>query len=78
MVPGKSAEETLKTIAWGMPDVSGASAVNTRVHIDYPIAHTGLRVHWAPGIPRALISKGRKYQARSRACDAARTIGMFV
>ena len=54
VVPGKSAEETLKTIAWGMPDVSGASAVNTRVHIDYPIAHTGLRVHWAPGIPRAL------------------------
>jgi len=26
-VPGKS-----KTIAWGMPDVSGASAVNTGVH----------------------------------------------
>ena len=38
-----------------MPDVSGASAVNTRVHTHYPTAHTRLRVHWAPGIPRALL-----------------------
>ena len=43
-----------KTIAWGMPDDSGASAVNTGVHIHYHYAHTRLRVHWAPGIPRAL------------------------
>jgi hypothetical protein len=32
LVAGKSAEETVKTIAWGMPDDSGASAVNTGVH----------------------------------------------
>src|SRR6266700_5270176 len=51
--PGRS-RISRKTIAWGMPDVSGASAVNTRVHTYYPPAHTGLRVHWAPGIPRAL------------------------
>jgi hypothetical protein len=51
-----------KTIAWGMPDVSGASAVNTGVHTHYPIAHTRLRVHWAPGIPRALCSsKGESF-----------------
>jgi hypothetical protein len=31
-VTGESTKETVKTIAWGMPDVSGASAVNTRVH----------------------------------------------
>jgi len=33
---------------------SGASAVNTGVHTHYQSAHTRLRVHWAPGIPRAL------------------------
>jgi hypothetical protein len=32
LVTGESAKETVKTIAWGMPDVSGASAVNTGVH----------------------------------------------
>src|ERR1700693_6391267 len=37
-----------------MPGDSGASAVNTRVHTSLPPAHTGLRVHWAPGIPHAL------------------------
>src|SRR6266700_1069457 len=50
----------VKTIAWGMPDVSGASAVNTRVHTSLPPAHTGLRVHWAPGIPRALCLQRAK------------------
>jgi hypothetical protein len=61
-----------KTIAWGMPDVSGASAVNTRVHNLLPIAHTRLRVHWAPGIPRALslqradeLSKPRAHRVAS-------------
>ena len=33
---------------------SGASAVNTGVHTHYQYARTRLRVHWAPGIPRAL------------------------
>jgi hypothetical protein len=32
LVTGESAKEPVKTIAWGMPDVSGASAVNTGVH----------------------------------------------
>jgi len=36
LVAGESAEEAVKTIAWGMPDVSGASAVNTGVHTYYP------------------------------------------
>jgi hypothetical protein len=51
--PGRS-RISRKTTAWGMPDVSGAFAVNTGVHTQLPPAHTGLRVHWAPGIPRAL------------------------
>jgi len=34
-VTGESAKEPVKTIAWGMPDVSGASAVNTRAHTYY-------------------------------------------
>jgi hypothetical protein len=41
-----------------MPDVSGASAVNTGVHTQYQYARTRLRVHWAPGIPRALFNEG--------------------
>jgi len=63
-VPGESALYAVKTIAWGMPDVSGASAVNTCVHTHYHQAHTGLRVHWAPGIPRALVFKGRKVSGK--------------
>jgi hypothetical protein len=29
------------------------------VHTSLPPAHTRLRVHWAPGIPRALLFEGR-------------------
>src|SRR6266700_3745747 len=43
--------------------ISGASAVNTRVHTSLPPAHTGLRVHWAPGIPHALcLQKGESFR----------------
>ena len=34
---------------------SGASAVKTRAHTQTTLARTRLRVHWAPGIPRALL-----------------------
>src|SRR6266702_3131877 len=45
----------------GMPGDSGASAVNTRAHTSRPPARTGLRVHWAPGIPHALcLQKGER------------------
>ncbi len=47
-----------------MPDVSGASAVNTGVHIHYHYAHTRLRVHWAPGIPRALLQRAKEFLAK--------------
>ena len=55
-----------------MPDVSGASAVNTGVHNHYHYAHTRLRVHWAPGIPRALFSKGEAISGQPRARMAPR------
>ena len=56
-----------------MPDVSGASAVNTRAHTSLPLARTRLRVHWAPGIPRALFvaeghDDGSTRGARIAAC----------
>ena len=35
--------------------ISGATAVNTRVHLATTNSHTRLRVHWAPGIPHALF-----------------------
>ena len=36
LVTEESAKETVPTIAWGMPDVSGASAVNTGAHTQLP------------------------------------------
>ena len=50
-----------------MPDVSGASAVNTGVHTHYHYAHTRLRVHWAPGNPRALFNEGERFSSKPRA-----------
>jgi hypothetical protein len=38
-----------------MPGVSGELAVNTRVHSTPLLSHARLRVHWAPGIPHALL-----------------------
>ena len=61
VVPGKSAEETVKPLRGECRMFSGASAVNTGVHTHYQYAHTRLRVHWAPGIPRALcLEKGEQ------------------
>jgi hypothetical protein len=55
-VTGESAKETVKTIARGMPDVSGVTVVtNSRVFYH----HARLRAQRAPGIPCALlISEG--------------------
>ena len=56
-----------KTIAWGMPECFRCLAVNTGVHIHYHYAHTRLRVHWAPGIPRALcLMRARDFLASPR------------
>jgi len=44
-----------KTIAWGMPDVFRCLRCEYWcAYFYYQYAHTRPRVHWAPGIPRAL------------------------
>src|SRR5438067_9439215 len=53
-VTGKSAKETVKTIARGMPGCSGVTVVTMLVC--FFILHARLRAHRAPGIPCALIS----------------------
>ena len=50
---------TVKTIAWGMPDVSGASAVNTRVHTKLPSAHEAAGALGTRHSPRPLFFEGR-------------------
>ena len=50
-VTGESAKETVKTIARGMPGVSGVTVV-TNARVFYH--HARLRAHQAPGIPCAL------------------------
>jgi hypothetical protein len=52
-----------KTIAWGMPDDSGASAVNTRAHTQTTPARARLRVHLGTRhSPRPLFSKGESFR----------------
>src|SRR5213595_3282992 len=73
-VTGKSAKETVKTIARGMPGEPGVTVVTMLVC--FFILHARLRVHRAPGIPCALCFRGtrfraqlgRFYAARSRRC----------
>jgi hypothetical protein len=52
MVTGKSAKETVKTIAQGMPADAVCPWLLTRVHF---FAHTRPRVQRASGIPCALM-----------------------
>ena len=63
-------EISCKTIARGMPGVSGVTVV-TNARAYYPI-HARLRAHQAPGIPCALCMRGRNEQAKTRANCAAR------
>jgi len=68
-----------KTIAWGMPDDSGASAVNTGVH-----PFTTLCAHQAVGAsstrhpPRPLFQRAIEFLPSSRAHRAAECESMFV
>ena len=56
--PGHRGERAIsrKTIAWGMPDVFRCLRCEYWCAYSTHLAHTRLRVHWAPGIPRALCS----------------------
>ena len=51
--PGPRGERDIsrKAIAWGMPDVSGASAVNTRVHTQLPQRTRGCGCIGHPAFP---------------------------
>ena len=70
-------EGSRKTIAWGMPGDSGASAVNTGVH-----PYSTLCAHQAAGAlgtrhpPRPLFDEREGFKAKSRAIHAAELRGM--
>jgi hypothetical protein len=64
--PGRS-RITRKTIAWGMPDVSGASAVNTRAHTLYPQRARGCGCIGHPAFPAPSVVKGRDDRSKPRA-----------
>jgi hypothetical protein len=57
-------------LMWLLPDVSGASAVRLVRLLNYS-ARTGLRVHWAPGIPHAPRFEGEKLQHQLGARSAS-------
>jgi hypothetical protein len=63
-------EGTRKTIARGMPGVSGVTVVTTLVCSTYTL-HTRLRAHQASGIPCALCLKGGRLHAQSGRIRAA-------
>src|SRR6266700_6205149 len=69
--PGR-ARISRKTIAWGMPDVPGASAVNTRVHTYYPQRTRGCGCIGHPAFPAPSVFKGREFQSIARALGVAR------
>src|SRR5207247_1096951 len=70
--PGRS-RISRKTIAWGMPDVFRCLRCEYSCAYFTTPARTRLRVHWAPGIPRALFHEGRKSSGKTRAPHAARS-----
>src|SRR4030095_15524059 len=71
--PGHRGEHEVsrETIARGMPgDFRCTCGDYTRV---LSTLHTGLRVHWAPGIPCALYYQSGETVFKTRAISAART-----
>src|SRR5438045_7925813 len=68
-VTGESAKETVKTIARGMPGVSGVTVVTMLVC--FFILHARLRAHRAPGIPCALLFWGGRFVHHSGVIRAA-------
>src|SRR6202171_5709812 len=53
--PGRARSKPLKPLRAGMPGYSGGPVVTTLVCSLHHL-HARLRVHWAPGIPHALVS----------------------
>src|ERR1700693_3364215 len=61
-----------KTIAWGMPDVSGASAVNTRVHTPTPKRTRGCGCIGHPAFPAPSDDQKAQSFRKTRTHRAAR------
>src|SRR5216683_2715777 len=61
--PGRARRKPLKPLRAGMPGESGGPVVTTLVCLLH-ILHARLRVHWAPGIPHALVFLGRRIHAQ--------------
>src|SRR5437763_9696734 len=74
-VTGKSAKETVKTTARGMPGEPGVTVVTMLVC--FFILHARLRAHRAPGIPCALLSPGETFTHVSGA-SRRETVEMWV
>src|ERR1700719_1930922 len=70
--PGRS-RISRKNIAWGMPDVSGASAVNTRVHTKTTKRTRGCGCIGHPAFPAPSYSRGTTFKHSPGALRAARS-----
>ena len=70
--PGRS-RISRKTIAWGMPDVSGASAVNTGVHTQLTMRTPGCGCIGHPAFPAPSSLSRVKDFGKPRALRVART-----
>jgi hypothetical protein len=68
--PGPQGEHDIsrKTIAWGMPDVSGASAVNTRVHTPTTKRTRGCGCIGHPAFPAPSYFRGTFFPAQLGHC----------
>jgi len=69
--PGRG--RPVKTTAWGMPDDSGASAVNTRAHTSLPQRARGCGCMDTRHSPRPLLEESERFDAKTRADHAARS-----
>ena len=67
-----------KTIAWGMPDDSGASAVNTGVHTTTNMRTPGCGCIGHPAFPAPSFDEGDEISDQSRARIAPRDRDVLV
>src|SRR6266702_2783294 len=75
--PGRS-RISRKTIAWGMPDVSGASAVNTGVHTSLPQRTPGCGCIGHPAFPAPSSMRDDEIFRQSSGADCAARRRMCV
>ncbi len=77
--PGPRGEHGIsrKTIAWGMPDVSGASAVNTRVHTKTTMRTRGCGCIGHPAFPAPSFNSGGDARTGSGANSRRENAGAY-